>query len=302
MTESLFDMIDCIVSEKCNEEGFLQNKKNYLSEMANLADLPTEQEFLCFQKLIHDQIGIHLPRRKRAMLGHRLHKRVRQLGCENFSQYFDYINEQNKTELEYALELITTNETFFFREQKHFDFLISDILPHYSYHKPLNIWCGASSTGEEPYSLAMTLEQHCNAPWSLLATDVNKAVINHAIKGIYLDERTANIPKQYKSKFCSKGIEEFDGYFRVNADLREKVLFRQFNLLENMQSLGQFDVVFLRNVMIYFKDETKQAIVEKIAQILKPDGFLIIGHAESLYGISNHYDLIKPSIYKRKSA
>lgn len=272
-----------------------------LKGMRHLSDIPSNSEFARFQTLIFNKIGVFLPQQKRAMLGHRLVKRLRATGCKNFGHYFKFISSKNHCdELQQALELVTTNETFFFREEKHFKYLIDEVLKNFPSEELLRIWCGASSTGEEPYSLAMTLNEHSTSPWQLLATDVNQTVLKTAIKAIYADERTSGIPDGYRKKYCKRGTGEFDGYLRITPEIRQKTNFKYFNLLNNMDVLGQFDVVFLRNVMIYFKDETKHCIVNRIAKNLKPGGYLFIGHSETLYGISEYFNLVKPSIYQRK--
>jgi len=265
--------------------------------------LPSEEVFYLFQKLVYKKLGIHLPLKKRTMLGHRLLKRVKCLNLDGFLDYYQYIDSRlNPIELEFALELITTNETFFFREEKHFAFLEKKILPSISQNKELRIWSAACSTGEEPYSIAMLLSRYrYPAPWSLMASDVNNSVIKHAKKGIYIDERTRLLPDKYRNLYCKKGIGEFDGYLRVNSQLRNNINFFCFNLLNDMQHLGKFDVIFIRNVMIYFDDKTKQNIINKITNILTPNGYLFISHTETLHGMTHSFELIQPAIYQLKT-
>lgn len=271
-----------------------------VAAMSDKGNLPSAEVFCLFQKLIKTKLGIHLPTHKRVMLGHRLFKRVLSLNIAGFSEYYRYINSpENSSELETALELITTNETFFFREEKHFDFLKNKILPAFSPNKEFKIWSGACSTGEEPYSIAMLLQTSYQAPWSLMASDVNLSVVNHAKKGIYLDDRTSLLPEGYRKQHCMKGTEEFSGYLRVNPKLRNRINFFQNNLLDDMSHLGSFDVIFLRNVMIYFDDETKQAVIDKICRLLNPNGYLFISHSETLHGIEHPLKIVRPAIYQR---
>jgi chemotaxis protein methyltransferase CheR len=264
--------------------------------------LPTEEVFYLFQQLVYKKLGIDLPLKKRVMLGHRLIKRVRFLNAESFMAYYSHIiKPENVAELEHALELITTNETFFFREEIHFDFLQEKILPSISQSKELRIWSAASSTGEEPYSIAMLLSSYrYPAPWSLLASDVNKSVVAHAEKGIYINERTRLLPNKFRKLYCGKGTGEFEGHMRINVSLRNSINFFCFNLLDDMEKLGKFDLIFLRNVMIYFDDKTKQEIVSKISQVLNPGGWLFISHTETLHGIEHDFELIQPAIYQLK--
>jgi chemotaxis protein methyltransferase CheR len=267
--------------------------------MSKLETLPSEEVFTLFQKLVYDKLGIHLAKQKRMMLGHRLLKRVKHIQANGFSDYFRFItNPKNSSELEVALELMTTNETFFFREEKHFEYMAQNILPKISPNREYKVWSAASSSGEEPYSIAMLLNEHCNAPWSVVASDVNKSVLAHARKGIYIDDRTKLLPQKYREAYCAKGTGEFEGYMRVKPELRNRLHFFAFNLLDNMASLGKFDLIFIRNVMIYFDDKTRQKIISGLQQCLNKDGHLFISHSETLHGLEHSFELIKPAIYR----
>lgn len=263
-------------------------------------DKPSKEVFSLYQKMIKNQLGIMLPPQKRTMLGHRLLKRLRFHQLDTFKQYYNLI-QTNSREQTIAFELVTTNETFFFREEKHFDYLRDHILPATNKNQIFNVWCGAASTGEEPYSIAMVLDDKLTQPWRLLATDVNQAVIDKGKKGIYVDQRTELLPKKYLKKYCRKGIEEFSGYFRIESHLREKVNFETLNLLSPFTSNEKYDVIFLRNVMIYFDEPTKVDIVSRIVKKLKPKGYFFISHSESLQNISTDFDLIQPAVYRLKS-
>ncbi len=273
-----------------------------LSVMNNVENRPSVDVFVLFQQLIRDKLGIYLPKQKRVMLGHRLLKRVEHIKAKGFSEYFHYINNpENKDELDIALELITTNETFFFREPKHFEYITKTLLPSLSPNKNFKIWCAACSTGEEPYSIAMLLSKHYGAPWSIQASDVNTKVLEQAKKGIYLDERTELLPNDLKKSFCTKGVEEYEGYLRVKPHIRQRVNFFQFNLINKMNHLEEFDLIFIRNVMIYFNDDTRQQIINNISQQLKPNGLLFISHSETLHGLNHKFELVQPAIYRLKS-
>jgi len=270
-----------------------------LAVMNKFETLPSEEVFTLFQKLVYDKLGIHLAKQKRMMLGHRLIKRVRHIQVNGFSDYFRFItNPDNSHELEVALELMTTNETFFFREGKHFDYLATSILPNINPNKEYKVWSAASSSGEEPYSIAMLLNEHSPAPWSVVASDVNKSVLAHARKGIYIDDRTKLLPEKYRQTYCVKGVDEFEGYMRVKPELRSRLHFFSFNLLDDMSHLGKFDLIFIRNVMIYFDDKTRQKIINGLQQCLNKDGFLFISHSETLHGLEHSFELIKPAIYR----
>jgi len=269
--------------------------------MSQFETLPSEEVFTLFQRLVHDKLGIHLAKQKRMMLGHRLLKRVKHIQANGFSDYFRFIsNPDNNHELEVALELMTTNETFFFREEKHFNYMAKTILPQIDPNREYKVWSAASSSGEEPYSIAMLLNEHCYSPWSIVASDVNRSVLAHARKGIYIDDRTKLLPQEYRKKYCVKGTGEFEGYMRVKPDLRSRLHFFSFNLLDDMSSLGKFDLIFIRNVMIYFDDKTRQKIISGLQQCLNKDGYLFISHSETLHGLEHSFKLIKPAIYRHE--
>jgi chemotaxis protein methyltransferase CheR len=270
-------------------------------EINTRRELLSVDEYQLFQRLVYNHLGITLSEQKRSMLGHRLIKRVERLNYKSFSAYFRHINNiENAKELETALELITTNETFFFREEKHFDYLKHTIIPSLNRNKTFKVWSAACSTGEEPYSIAMLLKEHYQAPWNLSASDVNQSVVDHAIKGIYLDERMDGLSDTYRKTYCVKGIDEFEGYLRIERGLRNKIDFFSFNLIDNMQELGEFDLIFIRNVMIYFDDKVKQRIIDSISRILTPGGWLFISHSETLHGLNHSFKLVRPSIYQLK--
>jgi len=269
--------------------------------MSQLETQPSEEVFTLFQKLVHKKLGIHLAKQKRMMLGHRLLKRVKHIQLNGFSDYFRFIsNPENNHELEVALELMTTNETFFFREEKHFNYLANTILPQINPNREFKVWSAASSSGEEPYSIAMLLNEHCSAPWSVVASDVNKSVLTHARKGIYIDDRTKLLPQKYREKYCVKGTADFEGYMRVKPELRSRLHFFAFNLLDDMSNLGKFDLIFIRNVMIYFDDKTRQKIISGLQQCLTKNGYLFISHSETLHGLEHSFKLIKPAIYRHE--
>lgn len=261
--------------------------------------LPSDKEFYLFQQLILNQLGIFLPLQKKALLTNRLWKRLRECGLDSYQDYYRFIvDKKGAQELHVALELVTTNETYFFREQKHFDYMEQSILPAFKNGKKLRVWSAAASTGEEPYSIAMMLADKCSAGWELECSDVNNSVIEQARKGIYPEARIRNIPQNYLHRFCRKGIGPQEGYVRVTQELREKVNFFTLNLHYDFPDIGKFDLVFLRNVLIYFENDTKAKVLERIANVLNPNGILFVGHSESLHGVTPRFAPIKPAIYK----
>lgn len=272
---------------------------SHAMEMDSATPIPSDKEFQLFQQLIQDKLGIFLPAQKKALLSNRLWKRLQACQVKGFGDYYRLIQSpQGKGELSIALELITTNETYFFREQKHFDYLQEEILPKLRPGGNFRVWSAASSTGEEPYSIAMVLRDRCPSEWELLCSDVNRTVVEQAKIGIYPDMRVKNIPPEYLRRFCRKGVGPQQGNVRVTAELREAVQFFTLNLHEDFPDIGKFDLVFLRNVLIYFENDNKAKILERIADKLNPGGILFVGHSESLHGISTRFTPVKPAIYR----
>lgn len=257
-----------------------------------------ENEFLLYQKLVKEHLGITLADQKKALVANRLGKRLLSLNLDSFTAYHKLLTK-NKKELQLAMDAITTNETFFFREQKHFDFMAENILPEVKMGQDFKVWSAASSIGQEAYSIAMLLDDKCHGNWSVLATDVNKQVLEEGRKAIYLDDRTELIPPEYLTRYCKKGTGPYEGYLRVCEELRHSVTFDYLNLMKPLHDIGMFDLVFLRNVMIYFDDDTKKDVLSRTVDTLKPGGYLFVGHSEALYGLNDTLVRISPAIYRR---
>lgn len=257
-------------------------------------------EFGLFQALIKSHLGISLQEQKKALVANRLWKRLQALNIDTFREYFQYINDKgHQQELQSAMELITTNETFFFREQKHFDYLSEHILPSLKANQEFCVWSAACSIGQEAYSIAMILADQCNSPWRIMASDVNDNVIEQGRRAIYQDVRTELIPMEYRRRYCRKGTGPYEGDMRIVSALRDQVEFRNINLIQSYCDIETFDLIFLRNVMIYFNDETKKDILNRIYQKIKPGGYLFVGHSESLHGLNDELSRISPAIYQR---
>ncbi len=261
----------------------------------------TDQEFVQFQKLIYDIAGINMTAAKKPLVAGRLAKRVKHYGLASYGDYFQLLKKPgNDGEMQMAVDLLTTNETYFFREPKHFEFLRNRILPSLKGRQAVRVWSGASSSGEEPYSIAMTLDDCLGEqPWELLASDISSRVLEKARTGHYVMNRMENIPKAYLTRYCLRGTGEHEGTFLINASLRNRIQFRQINLNETPPNLGEFDVIFLRNVLIYFDVETKKRVVKNLLQLLKPGGYFMVSHSESLNGIAEGLQAVAPSIYRK---
>jgi chemotaxis protein methyltransferase CheR len=261
----------------------------------------TDAEFSQFQRFIFEAAGISMADAKKALVTGRLGKRLAVHQLETFGAYFKLLSSgQHPDEVQMAVDLLTTNETYFFREIKHFEFMRTQALAARSRPQPYRVWSAASSSGEEAYSMAMLLADCMQTtPWEILGTDISTRVLEGAQRALYSMERGRHIPQDYLRRFCKKGAGTYEGYLLVDRSLRSHVSFRQVNLNTALPELGQFDMVFLRNVMIYFNTETKRQVVARVISTIKPGGYFCIGHSESLNDISTAVQMVAPSIYKK---
>jgi len=262
----------------------------------------TDQEFALFQRLIYKIAGISLSDAKKVLLVGRLSRRLRVYEFGTFTQYYRMLaTGDHPEEVQTMVDLLTTNETYFFREPKHFDFLRDEIIARRNNTSLLRVWSAASSSGEEVYSIAMTLAEALpRAPWEVVGSDISTQVLAKATAGHYSLARTEGIPPGHMQKYCLKGVRANAGTFLIAPELRNKTSFYQINLMHPVQAeIGEFEVVFLRNVMIYFDPETKAKVVHNLLPRLKPGGHLIIGHSETLNGITDRVISVQPTIYRK---
>ena len=261
----------------------------------------SDTEFAQFQHFIFDAAGITLSTAKKALVMGRLSKRLSHHQLETFGEYFRLLKSgQQPQEIQMAVDLLTTNETYFFREPKHFDFLRKQALAARNRPQLFRVWSAASSSGEEAYSIAMVLTDCLEStPWEVLGTDISTRVLQGAARALYTMERARHIPATYLQRFCLKGRDEHEGSLLVNRQLRSRVHFRQVNLNTALPELGPFDIIFLRNVMIYFNNETKRQVVARVLTQLKPGGHFCVGHSESLNDVTQAVKAIAPSIYQK---
>jgi len=257
-----------------------------------------------FRKLIYEEAGITLSPLKQSLVEGRLSKRLRHYNLHSYDEYYHLVTDKHSTsELQIVIDLLTTNETYFFRETQHFEYLEKKVLPNVRSGRLFKIWSAASSTGQEAYSVAMLLADklQLSGNWQIVGTDINSQVLDDARLGLYPVEQALKISDNYLRKFVLKGVREQAGKMLMDKKLKAHVLFESLNLIGNWPNhLMDFDVVFLRNVMIYFDEETKKTLVNKIAQRIKPGGYLFVGHAESLHGMCDEVKLIQPSIYQKE--
>ncbi len=261
----------------------------------------TDTEFSSFQRFIFDAAGITLSPAKKALVSGRLAKRLQANRLESYTDYFKLLSSgTSPEEVQTAVDLLTTNETYFFREPKHFELLRELAMTAKARAQPLRVWSAASSTGEECYSIAMVLADCLGtSAWEVLGSDISTRVLQRARLGHYPLERTRHIPPAYLKRFCLKGTGEQEGTLLVDREIRARVNFCQVNLNTELPRMGSFDVVFLRNVMIYFNGDTKRQVVERVLSVLKPGGHFCIGHSESLNEINTSVVQRAPSIYRK---
>jgi chemotaxis protein methyltransferase CheR len=265
----------------------------------------TQQDFMRFQRFIYDCAGITLADNKLVLVSSRLASRVQQCGLPTFSEYFRLLASGTAPqEVQTAIDLLTTNETYFFREPKHFEFLREQILATggQSRSHPFRVWSAAGSTGEEAYSIGMVLEDCLRGrPWEVLASDISTRVLERARAGVFPLDRARNIPLAYLRRFCLQGQGKLERTLLVERGLRNKVRFQQINLNAPLPHIGDFDIVFLRNVLIYFNLETKRGVVERVLRVVKPGGWLLIGHSENLHNVTDEVQASAPAIYRKPS-
>ncbi len=257
----------------------------------------TDTELNGFSRLMFEAAGITLAPSKKALVEGRLSKRLHALGLATFTDYLHHLR-QDAAERQQAIDLLTTNETYFFREPQHFAYLSERIIPHADASRPFRVWSAACSSGEEPYSIAMVLaERMGQRPWEIVASDISTRMIEQARRAIYPMERAEKIPQPYLKAFCLKGTGAQEGRFTLKPEIRERVRFQVVNLNTALPDIGQFDLVVLRNVMIYFDAETKRAVCRRLLDVLRPGGHLFIGHSESLNGLDLPLRSLQPAVY-----
>ncbi len=260
----------------------------------------TDAELLGFSRLMMQAAGIALAPSKKALVSGRLARRVQALGLQTYAEYLDHV-QRDAAERQCAVDLLTTNETYFFREPRHFAFLAEQILPRADSARPFRVWSAACSSGEEPYSVAMVLAEHLGSRgWEVLASDISTRVLEQARAGIYPMERAEKIPQAYLKAYCLKGVGAHAGSFRIAPALRERVAFRAINLNAGLPDVGVFDLILLRNVMIYFDQPTKAQVCQRLAAALRPGGHLFVGHSESLNGLDCPLRSLQPAVYRRE--
>ncbi len=263
-------------------------------------DVPADV-FSEVQKLVHTYIGVTLKSGKETLVASRMVRRMRALRLDDSRQYMNYLREEKTgEELTLFLDAITTNTTHFFRERLSFDVCIQMVEQWLAEgQKKFRFWSAASSTGQEPFTLAMMLfevfQKHKGIDWKILATDINTQVLDHCRQGIYGDNAMESMPESYRKRFFTRTE---NGAWKINHNLQEHMVFNRLNLAKQPWPMkGPLDVVFCRNVMIYFENDVRHPLLAGIHGLLKSGGYLFVGHAESLSGFVSDFKTIKPSVY-----
>ena len=275
----------------------------------------SEREFAQFQKLIYGKAGIYLAPSKKALVEARLTGRIKQLGGKSFGEYFHHVvDDPEGTELIELLDRIATNETHFFREPHQFEFLEQQIFPQWTVQgaaglrpRRIRVWSAGCSTGEEPYSIAMTLLDHFppSAGWQveILATDLSTRVLDLARKAVWPIAKSVEIPHGYLKRFMLKGSGSQAGNMKAGPEILSVVRFERLNLNDEINLLGaRFEVIFCRNVLIYFDAVSRGRVIERLLNHLAPLGYFFLGHAETLNGVTERVRSLKPTIYTHATA
>jgi len=265
----------------------------------------TDKDFVRVKQFAYDFAGIALNDSKKNLVYNRLAKRIRFLGMNAFNEYLNFAEEQGEAEYVHLINAITTNLTFFFREEHHFNYLAKTVVPmllkQNQSSKRIRVWSAASSTGEEPYSLAITLKESVPKDWDIkvIASDIDTNVIQTAMSGVYKIDRLKGMTEARKKRWFLKGSGRNDGFVKVKDELKEVIEFMQVNLMNDWPIKDSVDVVFCRNVVIYFDKPTQSKLFDRFANMLPSDGHLFIGHSESLYKICNRFELLGKTIYRK---
>lgn len=269
----------------------------------------SDKEFSLFQSLIYQSAGIYLGPTKKALLVGRLARRLRELGLESFGAYYRHVVKGDLLERVHLLDCICTNETHFFREPRQFEFLQSRVFPEWKAQsaaglmpRRIRVWSAACSTGEEPYSLAMALWGQFSPAtgWEveILASDLSTRALEKARAGVWPVEKAQEIPPRHLKLYMRKGTRSQEGKMKVGPEIRSLVRFERINLIDEVCPVtGCFDLIFCRNVLIYFDNASKKRVVHRLLKHLAPTGYLFMGHAESLNGVTDRVRCVIPTVY-----
>lgn len=271
----------------------------------------TTEQFSVLSGFVESELGIRMPPAKRIMLESRLQKRLRALGLDDFQAYIDFVfdDSQKEAELLHMIDAVTTNKTDFFRESDHFDYLTDRLLPEryeqgWGRTHPLRVWSTASSTGEEPYTLAMVLEEFREGRrdfnYGILGTDISTRALDHGRRAVYTEERIEPVAHGLRKKYFLRSKDRSSRLVRVRPELRRRVQFHRLNLMHDDYGIDdRFEVIFCRNVIIYFERPTQYRLLTHLYEYLVPGGYLFLGHSETLAGMELPLYSVAPTIYRK---
>jgi chemotaxis protein methyltransferase CheR len=269
----------------------------------------SDADFIRLGNFIYSNYGIKMPPMKKSMLEARLQKRLRANNFSSFHEYCEFVfsRKEGEQEVAHMIDVVSTNKTDFFREAPHFDFLLSDVLPEFcgqENNKRLKIWSAACSSGEEIYTLAMVISEFISKKnkfdYSILGTDISFSVLEKALLGIYPLANVSPIPLPLRSKYLLRSKNPESNTVRIIPELRSKASFQRLNLMEPSYPVpADFDIIFCRNVLIYFDRETQGQVIRKLCSHLKPGGYFFLGHSESAMGSHDCLAPIRPTIYRK---
>lgn len=269
-----------------------------------------DDEFRRFSQLIHSEFGIKMPPTKKVLLQSRFQKRLRALGMSSYKEYCDYVFSDHGREQErsHLVDVVTTNTTHFFREPKHWEIMNNIVMPELTrrgigHGAPLKLWSAGCSSGEEPYTLAMVLSEwaarHQGFNFTILATDISREILQRAQRAVYSMEKAEEIPMEMKKKYVLKSKNKQNPLIKMDQVLRNKVRFQQLNFMDNFKLPDEQDIIFCRNVVIYFDRETQVVLFNKFCNNLKHSGYLFIGHSESLSGMKLPLRQVAPTVFQK---
>jgi chemotaxis protein methyltransferase CheR len=270
----------------------------------------TDEEFKKLSEFIYNEYGIKMPPVKKIMLQSRLQKRLRELNIASFKEYVDFVfsKEGQDNEVIHMIDVVSTNKTDFFREPIHFEFLANTVVPEFvndtNSRSPLKIWSAGCSSGEEPYTIAMSLaeskEKYAALEYAILGTDISSRILKSALEAIYKENRIEGVPLNLMRKYFLKSKDRTNPTVRIIPELRRRVSFARLNFMDTTFNVNEtFDVIFCRNVLIYFDRETQEKVINKLCLKLKPEGYFFLGHSESITSMQVPLKHIKPTIFRK---
>jgi chemotaxis protein methyltransferase CheR len=277
-----------------------------MTDPGGLVALPlvlTPGEFAAISALARSEFGLELGQGKEQLVASRLGKLMRHRGFTAFRDFYRHLQSDRTGEaLVDLIDALATNHTSFFRETAHFDFLVKRVFAEWNRRVPLRIWSAASSTGEEPYSIAITAREHLGPsnPPHILATDISSRALETARQGIYRSDRFQDPLPAWLRKHLLSGESRWQGWYRMRPEIVRMLEFRRVNLIEPLPALGRFAVIFCRNVMIYFGRATQEMVVNRLTECMEPGGYLFVGHSESLTGMPHGLQQVQPAVYRKR--